>query len=508
MSPREIRSQVASLLLMVGALSSSRLAGQEPADNWWETPSLSAAATRALHAAGKPVFEWLWFVRADGTLAQQPKDFPEAGPGKDFFALEGAGPTNDRLVSGLGTRLRTQQELRHLLATLLRVPGDLLGTTSPERHFAQLGIGTSDVELRQLVAVPASASTPALRRRELLDRELAVRCLQYRNTRSSIGELRALAKNCSDPFLQHAIGAALHRFGAGEAPTRVALPSVVTKVADGVDLWLWCDFGQFTMRPDVAAAEHDAAAERVLAKTDRFGWRLENIMLASIQHYLDYHGEVGYEAARTWGRARIDQCLLGFRIPSGVDDQLRLVYAAASGAFEVDVLASHLQQHKIGVERKDGRLRVGQWWPGYTVAVAADHFVVSTNADMPCDLPAFVGAAIAAGDSLAIARAAHPDRAWSWLEAGATAAVRLAPFRFTLSQPGSLENAAELGRQRLLQLEAMLRGKLPDAAQLAERWQRALVAAGDRARVDGERVHFVVEAPELDPLLLWPLLAW
>ena len=133
---------------------------------------------------------------------------------------------------------------------------------------------------------------------------------------------------------------------------------------------------------------------------------------------------------------------------------------------------------------------------------------MSTNADRSLDLPAFVGAAIAAGDGIAIARAAQPDRAWSWLEAGATAAVRLEPFRLTLSHPGSLENAAELGRQRLLQLEAMLRGKLPDAAQLAERWQRALVTAGDRARVDGDRVIFVVEAPELDPLLLWPLLRW
>ncbi|MCU0866738.1 MAG: hypothetical protein MUC36_23385 [Planctomycetes bacterium] len=507
MSPQENWSQFASLLLAC-AVSSSRIASQEPSDDSWQRLEASVAAARALHAAGKPVFEWRWIVRADGTLTQQPRDFPDAGPRKDFFGDEEAGPTNDNLVLKLGNRLETQQEIRRLLATLLRVPGDLLGTTSPERHFTQLGIGSSDVELRQLVAVPEIASTPALRRRELLDRELAVRCLQHRNTRSAIGELRALAKNNSDPFLQHAIRAALHRFGVGEAPARVALPSVVTKVAAGVDLWLWCDFGQFAMRPDVAAAEHAAAADRVLTQANRLGDGLRNIHLASIQHYLDYHDEVGFEAARTWGRARIDQCLLGFRIPHGTGERLRLVHAAASGAFEVDVLASHLQQCEIRFERKDGRLRVDQWWPGYTVAVAADHLVVSTNADTPLDLPAFVGTAIAAGDSLAIARAAQPDRAWSWLEAGATAAVRLVPFRFTLSHPGSLENAAELGRQRLLQLEAMLRGKLADGAQLAERWQRALVAAGDRARVDGDRVHLVVEAPELDPLLLWPLLVW
>jgi len=92
-----------------------------------------------------------------------------------------------------------------------------------------------------------------------------------------------------------------------------------------------------------------------------------------------------------------------------------------------------------------------------------------------------------------------------WLP-GATVAVRLTPFRLTLTHPSPTAAAAELGQMRLLQFEALLRSRLPAKPQLAERWYRALFSAGRRARTVGDRVQLVVDAGDLDPLRLWPLL--
>lgn len=106
-----------------------------------------------------------WRRGADGALEMH------------FFADVGAEVAEDRFVPLLS---KNGEELDYdnigligNLALFCHGPGDLLGMTDAEFHLHALGIGTTDVELRQYLAVPPPPFEGERGRAELLDRLLA-----------------------------------------------------------------------------------------------------------------------------------------------------------------------------------------------------------------------------------------------------------------------------------------------------------------------------------------------
>lgn len=455
---------------------------------------------------GRPFWETQWIVRADGTLTQLPN--PAAGGGTKIgmsFVGDEFVPkdTKDPLAQLLLRLGPTQPEqIAQWIAPLLRNHGDLLGATGIERHFAQLGRDASDVALRQFLAMPATATGEALVRRDLLDRELAVRLLQQRRARNAKGEIAAVLK-AGDSFLQRAAAEAMATFDGTAPPPGRRLDRAAIAVPAHADLWVWIDPSRFTPRPDLCDATRTAMAKRTFATLLNAGGRVNNVILSKAQYTTDLPDELPYEAARLWGRARVDECLLCLRVG---EQGLELQWAAASGAFEVDVIGRYLDaRHACKLDA--GRVSTEAWWPGFEVELTHDRVVVrrSGEAAQQGTWPAFV--ADAAASSAAFAALAPADSKldrlpWLLLGRGDTATVALAPFALRIDAGIDAKSAAD----RCKAAAASLR----DAGERLALDLTAMAAALGAARVEGaaapSRSRIEIAGENLDPLLLWPLL--
>lgn len=113
-------------------------------------------------------------------------------------------------------------------------PDDLLAMTDAEYHLGAIGVGTSDVDLRQYLGVPTPSFADPRGRAELLDRMLAIDLLGRRGCKTASAELEGLAKNEGlHEGLRARAAAALAHFGGTPSPivrrrldpTQVALPA-------------------------------------------------------------------------------------------------------------------------------------------------------------------------------------------------------------------------------------------------------------------------------------------
>lgn len=463
---------------------------------------------------GKPLWDTQWIVRDDGVLTQLPNP-AASGPTTQGYSFVGdenqPARSRDALVRTLSVWLQAggSWACQHL-APALRCPGDLLGATLAERHFAQLGRDASVVALRQFLMQPAGASDGPSLRREQLDRELAVRLLQRTATRAAVGEMRSLARDAGDPFLRRAAATAHAVLGDAAAPLPVALSSLSIEVPAAMAFWLWVDMGNVAARPDITSAVHTARVEEmwdhVLDRDPQRG--ISDVLLAGAQHRIDVFDELPYEVARTWGRARIDQCLLGFR---WVDGDCRLMWAAASGAFEVEALTAHLGRCGIAIETNKGRLHTSEWWPDHEVEVAADHVVVRHKRGVGAigKWPAVVDEAIARHAAIAgelLPSVDSPSVPWLLLGGEGVATVRLQPFSLSVTSKLSVDDARAFCRDRATRIDASDRVWKVAPPELRQRCRTAIEAA-TVTPIDGTgRVRIEVTGKDLDPLLLWPLL--
>ncbi|HEX5051888.1 MAG TPA: hypothetical protein VFZ65_08965, partial [Planctomycetota bacterium] len=384
---------------------------------------------------GKPFWDNQWIVRDDGALTQLPN--PAAGGSTAHVGMSFVGDeyppavSRDPLAQNLHERFDSWSAAPAWLAPLLRHPGDLLGATFADRHFTQLGRDAGDVALRQFLVLPDTAPTQPQLRRERLDRELAIRLLQQRGARHAVGELRAVVKGTGDTCLQRAAQEALAALAGDPAPPRVVLAQLSIEVPTSADFWLWIDTARLAPDSTVATAVRTAVAEKLWREVLEGGGRLCDLQLAGAQFLVDVPEEMPYEAARLWGRARFDQCLLAFR--SGRDG-VELAWAAASGSFEVEVLSRYLEACKVPHAEADGLVSSSEWWPGLAVEVARDHVVVRSKSGLGAPAgrwPAVVAAAVACEAAVAgalPAGSAMESVPWLLLDGESMATVRLSPF--------------------------------------------------------------------------------
>ena len=466
------------------------------------------------HGRGQPFWETKWQLRKDGALTQLPN--PAAGGasvrglsfiGDEFPSTE----VRDALVRQLRLRVRSWPTSVDWLAPLLREPGDLLSATLTERHFSKLKRNVRDVPLRQFLILPGEPKTEPMARRELLERELAVRLIQRRLMRSARGELRALATGEGDALVRRAARDALAAMDGDTARPSVALQDLQLVPPAKADLWLWIDVARMPARGDIASALRKQRAEQLWQRVLGRGRGASEAILAGAQLVVDIPNELPFEMARLWGRARVDQCLLAFRVLDGQPD---LLWAAASGAFEVGVLGDYLEALQVEVTVHGEVVKSTDWWPGFAVEVAPNHVVVRRDlADTaPAGAwPAFAAIAAGVGDVLAAKLPEDSEMQslpWLLLERGDTAAVRLQPFALRVTTGASAARARERCESAAVHVASADPDRvLPSLpAQIATSWQAALRGAKVDASGEPGRLRVRVTGQKLDPFVLWPLL--
>lgn len=450
--------------------------------------------------AGKPFWETQWVVQSDGVLTQFPN--PGSQTRGSAFVLGAFG------LRGLGAQVGSWDGAAHWLAPLLRRPGDLLAATLAERHFAQLGRDPSNAALRHFLVVPATATTPPLARREQLDRELAVRLLQLRQAKEAKSELLVVSRRSKDPFLRRAAQEAVARFDQGPRLPIVTLAALELEFPQKVDLWFLLDASRIPVRTDLAAATRSSRESRLWKQLTAVQGPLSPYILSAAQATVDRPDEMPFELARTWGRARVDQCLMAMRRTGG--RRTRLDWVALSGCFEVDVLLSHLQKRGVACTFEDGRLVTTTWWPRYEIAVTSNSLVVRYNlvkGKFTKTLPRILAVAKDADAGLAADMpegSAWPPIASLPVAGPCTATVKLSPFVLTITK--SIDAGAARAACRVFADKLVAAGHERVPADVTASWQRAFAAAGISPGPDGKSVKIEVRGEALDLWSWWPML--
>lgn len=462
----------------------------------------------ANHKLGQQPFDTKWIVRADGGLTQLPNPAAGGSTNRGMPFLHGGGPPQkgqDPAVDNVWRRSRRWQSAAVWLAPLLRHPGDLLGATNADYHYAKLARDCGTETLRQFLLQPGEATGHAMVRRERLDRELAIRLLVERGARAARGEIQALAKRSDDPFMRRTAQQALATFGHRQPPAVVALTDLPIAVPKSSDLWVWLDTTKLRARRDIADAVRLGHVESMWQRLLRTGRDLTDFQLAGGQFIVDVPEELPFEIARAWGRARVDHCLLAIK-PAG--SSVTLAWAAASGCFEPTVLDAYLSTMNVAHTMKDGVVRSDTWWPEYEVEVAPDHVVVQHTASKRTATgpwPAVVAAAKKANAGLAFeVPTGSVLKGMAWLPVMGSPVATIAPSPFSMSIASSSdEDTAKEACQRYAKLLGKYIGKRLPAA--APKWRNAF----QEAKVVGEAsggVRIDVADAELDLWKLWPLL--
>lgn len=486
------------------------IAAQEEPSNLDIAP-IPRDEVRARHAAGKTLFDTRWVVDSGGRVVQFPN--PAAGGStREGLAFLGSPRPSSRLgplPGDLRVWLRSWSNALPWLAASLRQPGDLLSAVDAERHRSQLGLALAPVAVRQeLLTATVDASLPEpLQRRAVLEREVGVRLLQQTQPRAARGEFEVL-RRAADPFLARAAADAL----APSEPRTIAPATAwnATPPATGIDAWFWLDLRRMPARPEIAAAVLQSTAEDLWQVLLGLEGDPLNLALAGAQMIVDRPGEAAFELARCWGRSRIDCCLLGIAM---LDGKPQLGWAAASGAFEFEVLRRHLLDHGFAVT-DTGPVRNDAWWPGFDVTVTADRVLVRAHAlagaaDGPIPTP------IADALRFEAAFAAWlpvdspiQDLPWLALERGESASVRLTPFLLRTTTTATDDRAVGTRWRRLAEGLATAATKPECARYLLEPTVRAWCDAlrTPRLTTTGTGTIAEIQGAGLDPFALWPLL--
>lgn len=451
--------------------------------------------------------ELVWRVNEEGRLFAWPD--PSSAVAEMWHPLPGwqRGDGVDPWASWFVDSRRA--DAAEYLLGWMRSPGQLLGAVDAQRHFERMGRAQTDAELRQFVVRPAEAATAALRRREVLDQQVATLLLKERAVEAALGELRFLAEQSEDAWLRWQAEDALHALDDSHpAPARVALREVDVIVPQRAELWLYVDHARVRARSDLAERGRAHGLQWTYGCIRGAGGTCSPFTLAGAQLLADRPGEIPFELARVCGRMRLDQALLAFdALPGGTP---RLVWAAASGAFEVDVLASHLATLRIPPFRERDRIIATKWVPDYVVEARRDVLVVRHES---LELPPESGEwpellREAQSKHAAFAAALQPKSRLApmhpfLLPAGGKLFVTHVPFRAEVETDASVPRMQSSLRRAASALRLTPPSLLP--RDIRGPWLRLLDDAKPEASPSGGS-RLLLTADDADPLDLLPLL--
>lgn len=497
------------------ALSSLTAQTQAPAA---KPTKVSLSELIARQAQGHELWATQWVVRDDGMLmqrceprAEQPRDTkdPTNANYREFADTAGLSqkPGWDPLVASARVLMPHWATASSWIAPLLRHPGDLLGATFAEHHFSKLGRDPSTASLRQFLITPDQPLKKPLLRRLHLDRELAIRVLHQRHDVSARKELGLLAQQTQDPFLRRAANEALAELDNKQRPANIKLRELPIEVPTTADFWLLIDSAHIPPARALPLQVRKGSIDYAWSLLINDGEADTNSM-AHCQRQIDLPDEMPYELARSWGRTRVDQCLIAI---GGSNARPCLNWAAASGCFEVDVLAAYLATRQIAYRLEDGVLRSKQWWPDFHIEVAPNYLTVNRNTHPKPTArvwPPLLDQAELAGAGLAIASPADSGISTSpWLPgSGAlTATLKLTPFELTISKAMDPARAHEACRSLSDAAGTTSHEQLTE--QVLSRWQQAFRNAEISPVEEGNATRIRIRSEKLSLWELWPLTA-
>ena len=347
---------------------------------------------------------------------------------------------------------------------------DLLAMTDAGFHFAALGIGTSDEEIRHFLATPPESFDGALGRAHLLDRVLAIDVLVARGCRAAAAELVAIGKHdAAPPLLRARAASALRRLhGDPHAgverrrldPQRVVLPAgadalLVVDHARLPDLRWLAPFGR-RLGALVTANAIAAAGGTVSAAARNGGQRM-----------CDVAAEAPFWFAHRFGNARLDQSIVAVTVTPGAASPIALTWNAA-GEFEHDRWARATLPE--GAARDNPLL-------GGTLSVEATTLHADTGRSGGEPRPELARELLAVERDAVRIVVPPASKAWRALAPLELPPARGAELRITFGDPALLvlaveaggEDAAEAwvtkGKELLAQAVADLRADLPPAVR-------------------------------------------
>lgn len=258
-----------------------------------------------------------------------------------------------------------------LLALFCHGDGDLLAMTDSDFHFGALGVPTTDVDLRQRLAVGAVDFTGPKGRAELLDRLLIVDRLAARGVRSAVGELTMLAKDEGSPaVLRERAAAAVATLRGQPSPIgRRRLDPQVVQLPAAFDGCVVVDHARLPDLRWLTACARRVGALVTAARVEAAGGSISPAMLNGAQRLCDMPAEAPFWLAMAFGNARLDHSLV--TVSARADANLPVAIGwNAVGAFEPDGWAK--------AELPAGAARNNPLFGG-TLAVAATSLYASTD---------------------------------------------------------------------------------------------------------------------------------
>ncbi len=255
-----------------------------------------------------------------------------------FFADSGMAE-HAHYLSLLGDDLERGMESGGLIGWLSLVchgSGDLLGMTDAEFHFGALGIDTSDVGLRQYLAVPAPSFDGSRGRAELLDRLLAIDVLTRRDCKSSLAELRVLQAKASMPtLLRDGAARAIRQLEGQPATGRTRLTAAELLLPAAFDVVIEIDHSHLPDLSWLTATGRRIGALVTAREVRMAGGTVSPATSNGAQSLCDICSELPFGVVHKFGNARLDHSC--FVISMKADPRLPVAFTwQATGEFEAE----------------------------------------------------------------------------------------------------------------------------------------------------------------------------
>lgn len=258
-----------------------------------------------------------------------------------YFAdvgMELAGPLRFRPLLGEDLERGLQNAgLFGLLALFCHGPDDLLAMTDAAFHLGALGVDTSDVGLRQYLALsPRAFEDDATGRAELMERMLAIDLLVKRGCRAAVAELTAIAGGGGPAALRERARHAIARLEGREPEIeRRRLTPEALNLPLRFDAAVLVDHARLPGLGWLTPLAGRLGALVTAAKIEMAGGMLTAAQCNGAQAMADIAGELPFGLALRYGNARLDHsCLL-----VSVNQQSKLGVALswqAAGAIEAE----------------------------------------------------------------------------------------------------------------------------------------------------------------------------
>ena len=264
-------------------------------------------------------------------------------------------------------------------AALFHGDQDFLSLTDAEYHFRKLRLGSTDVDIRKRIAIVPSNANPELRRREQLDRQLAVRLAQRRRLGSSKPELLGILRaEKSDPFLRAAAYDALRAvapdsLGDMKPPKSRAVPKAqdtLLAMPGEYDVVLRIAQARVPLLPGLTTLGRMAWLGAILEDLRAAGGKISPAMLAGAHLISDQVSWIPYEVVRRFGNFRILRTTIAVRFTD--EEQTPQLWFRLDGRFQPERIAARLRSgDRVKFRTEKGLLLTT--CHGFRVELASDH---------------------------------------------------------------------------------------------------------------------------------------